>query len=287
VTALSVVVINRCPTPTKVRPATALVDELDPSADQVIWVDQAGLDPPFQWPSMMPVGAPSGASRGLSYRLGLSAACHQLVAFTDSSTAVQPGWRASALEALDSGAGVVGGPVLPSTPRSMASWAGFIVDYGPHAVAPYTSATGDVSGNNVAYRRELLPPGDRPLWKHDVSVGLRAAAVHPTLATGMRVVAHREYRWHDLALARVPSGALYATGRSATWSLPRRLMAALGSAGLPPLTVSRLWVRLSRQPELRSRLLASLPGVVLAAVSWSVGEASGYILRRGAGSHVW
>jgi hypothetical protein len=288
VTGLTVVVANRASASDQVRAgATALVGELDPESDQVVWVDSGGLAPPLSWPSLVTVAAPARASRGVSYRLGLDVSKGLLVAFTDSSTAVEPGWRDAALAALETGSGVTGGPVLPSGPRSMASWAGFLVDYGAHAVPPYRSASGDVSGNNVAYRRELLPAGPVPIWKSEVNASLAARGIRPTLAPGMRVVAHRQYRWRDLARGRVPSGALYGTQRSASWGEGRRLAAALGCAGLPAVALCRTWARLAGQPQLQRRFLASLPAVLTATMAWSAGEATGYLFRREDGSRVW
>lgn len=132
--------------------ASALEAELG-TDDEVIWVDRAGLGPPRQLSVRHSVKAHRTAGRGHCYGLGLEASRKDLVAFTDSTTVVAAGWRHAAGEALEAGAIVVGGPVVPSVPRSARGWAGFLAEYGPHAAPPHTSSTGDVAANNVGYQR--------------------------------------------------------------------------------------------------------------------------------------
>lgn len=285
-TALSVVVANRAAHQAEVAPAVfALASQLT-EGDQLVWVDQAGLAP---WPTLAGatvVGAPAGAGRGECYGVGLASACNVFVAFTDSATVVAPGWRDAAVAALEAGATVVGGPVSPAGPRSAATWAGFLLDYAPHAVPPFLSATGDVAGNNVAYRREALPDTG-PVWKSDVNSGLRAQGVAPTVAPGMRVTLNRSYRWADLGLPRARSGALYAAQRSRGWRPSKRAAAALGCGALPFLTFWRLWSTVRHDRALRRALISSFPCVAAAVFAWSTGEAVGYASGTGEASGVW
>lgn len=287
-TGLSVVVANRMASGDDSLPAlAALHRELDASSDQVVWADSAGLAPPASGTPTRVVALPSGASRGECYARGLAAVRRPLVAFTDSSTVVQPGWREAAVATLEAGAGVVGGPVLPSSPESATSWAGFLVDYGFHAAPPYTNASGDVAGNNVAYRRELLPEGRPAVWKSEINARLRARGVRPVVAPGMRVAALRRYGWRDLGPGRVGPGALFATQRGKAWPLAGRIGAAGACTVLPLLALSRLWRRVRHVSELRRALLRSLPAVALALVAWTVGEAAGYLFATGDGAGVW
>jgi hypothetical protein len=287
-TGLSVVVANRLRDRQHVLAgATALAQELELAHDQVVWVDKAGVGTPPCLAQAHPVTARSRAGRGECYARGLDAASGEYVAFTDSSTVVQPGWREAAVEVLEAGAGVVGGPVLPAPPSSGADWAGFLVDYGPHAVPPYTNAGGDVAGNNVAYQRDLLPPGRPALWKSEVNAGLRAAGIRPVVAPGMRVTALRRYGWGDLGPGRVRSGLLFGTQRAAAWPLAWRMGAAGACAVLPLVALVRLWRRLGPASQLRRPLAANLPAVAYALVAWSVGEAAGYLFGTGDGAGVW
>lgn len=287
---LSVVMINRHGDPTMTREAVeALGRELLPD-DEVVWVDRTEAGPPHdartaeaRWREVL---AEPTASRGRCYALGLAAASGPLVAFTDSTTIVQGGWRAAAFDAVSS-CPVVGGPVLPSEPKSRRDWAGFLVDYAAHAVPPYRSATGDVSGNNVAYRRESLPSDAAELWKSQVNAGLAGRGVGACAVAGMCVRSARPYTWGDLVLGRARSGALYGTQRCLTWSRPRRLAAATGCLVLPAVAVGRTGRLLAHDRKLATRLAASLPVVLVAQIAWAIGEATGYLSRRGEGTDVW
>lgn len=285
---LTVVVANRAGRVEETACAVqALQRELDPELDQLVWVDRGGRRCPPGDPPIDSVVGPADADRGTCYGLGLAAVDRPWVAFTDSTTVVAPGWRAAAVYALEAGAMVVGGPVVPSRPRPRLGWAGFLVDYGPHAVEPYTSATGDVAGNNVAYHRCVLPPGGQPVWKNQVDARLLACGITPMVAPAMVATVVRQYGWDDQIRGRWAAGALYADQRSAVWSPPRRWLAAAGCAGLPAVALSRLWRQVSADRTLRRALLSCLPEVVAGLGAWSAGEAAAYARPHGSRMSVW
>ena len=283
---LSVVVANRDAPRDGRGAAAALARELHPG-DEVLWVDRTGAGAPAELAGARVVEAPGGADRGTCYGLGLAVAGNPFVAFTDSRTVVGAGWRPAAVAALDAGATFVGGPVIASEPRSRRGWAGFFVDYGPHAVAPYTSASGDISGNNVAYRRDALPDDGAPVWKHAVDARLHEAGIRPVVIEGMTVTVERDYGWSDLGPARVGAGALYARQRASGWPARRRWLAAVGCAVLPALATARLGRRVRADAHLRPAFVRASPLVVAALVAWSIGEARGYLRPGQEAPGVW
>ncbi len=224
------------------------------------------------------VGGDATSSRGDLYATGLTRTRCPGIAFTDSTTVVLTGWRAGADEVLARGP-VGGGPVEPARPRSTRSWAGFFVEYGPHAVAPFTSAAGDVAANNVVYDRgalESVVARGEPVWKGAVDSRLRARGHAPTVVPALRVRAVRTYAAHHLTGARVRAGRLFgaqrAEGRGSVW----RGLAGLGCVLLPVLAYLRLARRIRTDPALRGPFLRSTPLVLVALVCWSAGEARGY-----------
>lgn len=269
----------------------ALADQLGP-ADEVVWVDRSGSLPPAAapgGPTLVVVRAPADASRGRCNALGVAAATHDHVGLTDACTAVQDGWADATADALTRHH-AVGGPVLPSPEKNVRDWAGFLADYAPHAVTPFTSATGDVSGNNVAYRRSSLDAtgelGDE-MWKDRVDAALAAAGRGPALVPLMRVTSLRTYGWKDLVVTRFRSGRSYASHRAAPWGTGRRIAAALACLGLPQLTRLRTW-RLVRQDQyLAAGWRRARPALLLTQVCWAAGEAAGYLTRRGTTRDVW
>lgn len=285
---ISVVVADaRADAPTVSRHLAALRSELS-ADDQVVWVDVAGRPPEAAGFTL--VDAPPNCGRGQLYGLGLESARHAMVAFTDSRSELQPGWRAVAVKALGAGAKVVGGPVLPDRLHPLRTAAGFMVEYGPHAASPFHNARGDVSANNVAYAREALEsvvsPGD-PVWKSFVNERLASRGIAPVVLPDMRVTSIKRYGWHDLGCERAAQGRFFGSQRAARWSRARRVAAAAGCTGLPLLSYGRLWAQLRHDPRLRSPFIRCTPLVLVALASWSAGEAIGYLAGESDGNDVF
>ena len=264
--------------------ADALAAELT-SADQIVWV---GPRPAPRGIGTLVVA--DKRARGELYRAGLDAADNRWVAFTDTSTVVLPGWRQAAVARLAAGAAVVGGPVVPRSTTPARNFAGFVVEYGPHATPPYSSATGDVSANNVAYDRGALEDvleADEPVWKSVVDARLAAAGHPPVVEPAMRVLSTKRYRWGDLLAERARHGRLYGAQRATAISAPARAARVLATAALPPLAYARLARRLVADQALRRPFVTASPMVVVALSAWSYGEAVGLATARGPGRDVF
>lgn len=260
------------------RCASALLGELDP-ADEIVWV---GSSPPP--PGIAFAIPPAAGGRAGLYRAGLDRASHQLVAFTDTATLVQPGWRRAVGSALAAGAAAVGGPVLPERLQALRSFAGFTVEYGPHAAPPFSSASGDVAANNVAYDRraldELLDQGE-PMWKAVVDARLITSGRAPVIDDRMCVLSIKRYTWTDLVLGRAKHGRLYGAQQASAMSVPRRAFRGACCAALPFAAYGRLYRRLVVCQELRRRFALATPIVLMALTAWSVGEAAGFCTATG------
>lgn len=258
--------------------AAALLAELDPG-DEILWV---GAPSPS---AAITLEVPGAGGRGDLYRAGLDRARHPLVAFTDTATVVQPGWRTAVGDALAAGVAAVGGPVLPGPRVTLRSFAGFVAEYGPHAAPPYSSATHDVAANNVAYERVALDSAlgeGEPVWKAVVDARLAATGRPPLVLDQMRVVSARRYGWADLVVGRAAHGRLYGAQQASIWSRRRRAAGALACLVLPGVAYARLSVRLVAAPELRYRFALASPLVLLGLIAWSVGEAIGLFTATGA-----
>lgn len=255
--------------------------------DEVVWVGPGPAPPAAD----VAVAAPGpNRSRGALYRAGLDAAAHPLVAFTDVSTVVQAGWRRAAGERLASGAAAVGGPVLPAGTARARDFTGFVVEYGPHAVPPYASASGDVAANNVAYARSalarVLHDGEE-LWKSIVDGRLAAAGSRPVIDDRMRVVSTKTYRWSDLVVTRGRHGRLYGAQVAARMGRRERRLRAVACTVVPVLAYRRLAARLGRRSAFRSEFLRASPLVLVALAAWSAGEATGLWTGRSSAHDVF
>lgn len=264
----------------------ALGRELE-AGDQLVWVrsEPGEVDLAADGCSaaeLVVVDAPVGAGRGEMYGLGLAQVDAPIVAFTDASSTLCPGWRDALIQAFGADSVcVAGGPVDPPDRLGPVGRAGFILEYGPHAVPPFRSASGDLSANNIAYRAASLRScAHATVWKTVVNQQLKKRGVELVVVPDMRVEVtdHYDTRW--LTVARARSGRLYGSQIAGRASTSGRVLPALRRAALPPVLMTRA-VRVARRNRtLRAGLGASVPALALGCVAWSVGEAIGILTGR-------
>jgi hypothetical protein len=261
----------------------ALRRELGPD-DQVVWVERGESRTRLDLGAVRVerLAAPSESGRGELYGIGLPRVETTIVAFTDAATVVLPGWRNAVMRAFEpESVGVVGGPVVPPHRLGPAGRAGFLLEYGPHAVAPFRSASGDLTANNIAYRAEVVRScTDAAVWKTVVNDTLTQRGVELVVVPEMRVEVtdHYDLRW--LLGGRTRAGRLYGSHIAPAMGRGARVVRALGRVALPPVMVSRAVRVARREPALRAGLGAAIPVLVLSSVAWSAGEAAGVLTAR-------
>jgi hypothetical protein len=281
---LSVVVVNVERDPTLTQPTLeGLTRELT-RHDQVVWVDRTGSRPQIDLGEVTvdSVAAPGSAGRGELYGLGLEHVDGSIVAFTDSTTVPRCGWRSALVGAFADGrTRVAGGPVLPAVPLDRRARATFIVEYGPHATAPFRSASGDLSANNIAYRSGVLRElGGTALWKTEVNQRLRRDGVELDVVPGMQVevTSHHDGRW--LVVDRFGAGRLYGSHAARRARPAARAVRVAAGVLLPFVLLGRALRPARKNAALRTDLLAAVPDILLASIAWSVGETVGWATAR-------
>jgi hypothetical protein len=243
------------------------------------------------------VPVPAGYDLGELYQAGLRALLEHngvdAIGFTGSLTRLAPGWRAGLIAGV-SEHGFVGGPVFPETPdaaggstasrRNRKSWAGFLVEYAPHAVEPFVSRSGDFSANNVGYRADLIADfAYSPFWKTSVDRRLHSAGHTSAFRDDMVAVSAATYTTRDLTSGRFVAGRRYARDLAPQLPVPILLLRLLGCAALPFIQALRLISECHRSRHLQAALTSAAGWVILALITWSAGEAAGFgqeITRR-------
>lgn len=286
---VSVVLLNACSRPQEVEAAVdALRSQLRADADEVVWADRAGLAPPSMATPVSVVRLVATADRGALTALGLATASHRIRAVTDTDTVVSSGWRDRVvLAGSRPGRRIVGGPVRPGRAETPASWAGFFLEYGPHAVAPFTSATGDVAANNVVYSAELAIEPDSPGWKSALHHQLRRSGAVVEIDASLAVMSTKTYATRELLGSRFSHGRHFAAGSTGSLSGRARIARTLAAPLVPLVSYGRLAARAWSDAGLRRPFVTATPIVLAGLVAWSAGEATGYISGSADGQGLW
>jgi glycosyltransferase involved in cell wall biosynthesis len=233
-----------------------------------------------RFPSVRLVRLPAGT---LTPRLWMEGARHttgRAVAFTTGHCVPGEGWALALLTAISRGATGAGGPLLLAAETSALDWAVFYLRYSAFIPERLHDGRieGEIAGDNAAYRRDAL---DRyasvvadGFWEVDFHAAVRRdggwiAATRQAvtyfgpsfpLATILR---HRFAHGRHFGASRVSSGA------ASRWRI------AAASPTVPALLAARAARRVLPVPEHRLRLLTALPGFVVLAGAWALGEVVG------------
>ena len=216
----------------------------------------------------------------------LRAATGQYIATITPTTRLLPGWLATVREALLEHP-VVGGAVEPAvTGWGAQAWAGFWCEYGHYLPPVRGGLVRDLSGNNIAFHRDVLEAtgalsdGAEGFWKATALRRLRATGV-PLWMEPSLVVGH-EWAWAfgPFLRRRFHHGRCYAASRAAD-EPERRWRRVVAAPLLPALFLARLYVDVWPKGRYRRELLLATPLLLALYAMWALGEGAGAILRGG------
>jgi glycosyl transferase family 2 len=232
------------------------------------------------FPEVRVLGAPPSTSIPALRAMGFEAAGAEAVAVIEDHVLVPPDWARSLLAALANGAEVVGGAVENAATETIVDWAAFLCEYSqllpPLVAGPVASLT----GNNTAYRRELLLRYRRVWqgegWENTLHEAMRGEGVVLTQCPEI-VVGHRMHYTVGLYLAqRYLYARSFAGRRLAGAPLWRHVFFGLAALLLPPVLLARVGRTVWSKGRYRKELTRSLPLLALFVTAWGAGEVVGY-----------
>lgn len=210
----------------------------------------------------------------------------RFIAFIEEHAFPHPQYAQRLLEALEQGYAAVGPLMVNANPKLAASWANFIVEYGPWAGWREPRSPAHLPGNNGSYRREaLLSFGERLEAMLDAE-----SLLHWDLGRqGERLLQEtRAIVFHVNITALQPFwkvhfhySRMFAAARAAAWPAWKRLMYAGGVALIPLVRLKRHWPDIGRVTPQASRTAAFWALLGLGLASAAVGEAVGYLFGAG------
>lgn len=265
-----------------------LVDQLE-----IVVVDLAPEStPPLTAPGDLRVDTvrrPELRSWGPARAAGARHARAPVVAFVEEHCRPEPGWAQAVLAAHEGPWAAVGYAFTNANPESWASRSFMIAAYGDFAHPARGGPARLVSGNNVAYKREVLEALDERLDEllaidFTFQEELRARGHQLFVEAGARA-AHENF---TTLAGECGAGHAYCRLMAATrarargWSARRRVVYAIGAPlGAPAVRLTRLARGLRGRRALWRPFVVGLP-LILPAYLWTgIGEGLGYLLGVG------
>lgn len=234
-------------------------------ADRCPWVTVLPSDPEITIPEMRAVAVK--AARGAA------------IAVIEDHVIVPPGWGRRMVDALESGAVVVGGSVENLATQTVVDWAAFLCEYS-HCVPPLTSGRVSwLTGNNVAYRREVLqdymPILEEGRWENFLHDRLLSDGYELICDPDIRVWHKKHFTFFDYLGQRFLYSRSFSGLRSTDWPFWRRLAFGAAAIVLPFLLLTRIVRRLWSRREYRQQLVVSVPLLAVFVCAWAVGDVAG------------
>ena len=217
---------------------------------------------------------------------GIRAATAPVVALTEDHCFPAPTWAEALIRAHEGPWAAVGPGIGLANPRRYASWANYLIQYGPWVQPTAGGVQADVPGHNSSYKRDvLLELGAELEQLFTFDAGLHAA---------LRRRGHRLYveagaasyhvfitRLRPFVREHYHIGRAFAASRSRDWPALRRWLYALMSPGLPLLRSSRIFRRMCALGWFGDLIPQVLPALWLGLGASALGEMMGYAFGIG------
>lgn len=218
--------------------------------------------------------------------MGVRRASALYVAFIEEHAFPHPQYARHLLESLEQGYAAAGPLMVNANPKLAASWANFVIEYGPWAGWTEARSPAHLPGNNGSYRRESLLS-----FGSDLETMLDAESLlHWELGKrGERLRQEpRAQVFHVNITAFQPFwkvhfyySRMFASARAAAWPVWKRVIYAAGGALIPIVRLKRHWPDVRRATPAPCRNSAFRTFLALGLVSAAAGEIVGYLAGAG------
>jgi hypothetical protein len=238
-----------------------------------------------EYPSVRVLPVPPSTTIPQMRAAAFRAATGTAVAVIEDHVIVPPGWAQWLLDEIAHGAAVVGGSVENAATTTLVDQAAFLCEYS-HCLRPLPEGKVEwLTGNNVAYRRDLLVKYDAAIaegrWENYLHDRLRADGIDLICRPDLCVGHKKHYTFGEYFSQRYLYARSYAGARVNGAPLTRRLAYTIASLALPPLLLSRIVARVAAKTSDRMLLVRCLPLMFVFVTAWAWGEFVGYAAGPG------
>ncbi len=224
--------------------------------------------------------APGGSAVPGLRGIGLDAARGRIVAFTEDSCEVRPGWADAWLSAFEDPAlEAASGAVEHADGARILDWAVVFCEYAPFLPPTPSSAPSRLAGNNFALLREsapLSPDGD--VREVDLLAVIVSGGGNVRMVEAAAVEHVRRFGWREAFFDRLRFGLEYGRLRAPGLSPVGRSAALLAGPAIFAIQVIRLGMTILPRRRYRRRFFQALPITLVLLASWSLGEWAGWCL---------
>ena len=212
---------------------------------------------------------------------GLKAGTGRILALLEDHEIAEPGWARAVVTAHEGDEAGIGGSIGNAVDSAL-NWAVYFCDFCRYQNPVPEGPTDFASDANTSYKREDLfsvqPVWDESFREVVVNGAFREAGKSVVLTPSIVALQNRRNLTLGQALKeRFVWGRSFAATRNRSLSGAKRAVYALASPILPFLLFLRFFRITKARGQNMSALMRSSPLIILLLLTWSVGEATGYV----------
>ncbi len=236
-------------------------------------------------PGVILIQRPQGATLPELLGTAIARARGEVIAITDVACGIAEGWLSEVMKAHEAPHPVIGGAVEPEGLRTLVDWAAYFCDYGQFMLPLAEGVVREVPGNNLSLKRWALAKGrefvEGEFWKTYWCRRIQAEGLYLYAVPSIVVSYRKSFGLWRYLVHRFRNGRCFAGMRTAGLGPGGRVGYLVGSPGLPILFCLRLLKAVLPKRRYRRQLVLSFPIIILAMVSWALGEFWGYLSGPG------
>lgn len=258
---------------------------------EVIVADCCLKEKTAEWTNKFPnisfIEFPPKTSLPVLLAAGIARSEGKIIAITDSTCVVADDWITSILRAHQTEKSpVIGGAIeMLDEDASLTDWAAYFCDYGQFMQPLKRGVVGVIPGNNFSLKRPILTKGaefvDNEFWKTQWCRKLQSEGVELFSEPAISAHIRKTYKLIPFLIRRFHHGRCFAGMHVEKVKITQRALYAAGTILLPFIFLFRTISPVIRKKRFTKQLLLSLPIIISAIVSWSVGETVGYLAGTG------
>lgn len=233
------------------------------------------------FPDVKLIVAPPSALIPELWGLGIRESRGKLIAITTAHCVPARDWVSAMLEAHEGAAAAVGGAIESAESAGLVDWAVYFSRYSQYMLPFERGFVREIAGDNAAYKREHIDrcPGAwrNGFWEPAVHAELRKAGLQLLLAPSVVVSHRRSFGLWGFVTQRFWHGIHFGRDRAARLRWPRRALYIALSPAIPLVFLVRIARQIFGKRRHRTKLIQSLPVLVLFLLAWSCGELLGYL----------